>query len=85
MRRITTSDHGGCAQDLKNAGMRLIVSPEQISAIPAMARWIKAGEPFTPIDTQDNLEVACADSRALLAPPRAPRLCDLCVIFFRSP
>jgi len=47
--------------------MRLIVSPEQISAIPAMARWIKAGEPFTPIDTHDNLEVACADSRALLA------------------
>lgn len=60
-------DHGGCAQDLKNAGMRLIVAPEQIAAIPGLARWIKPGEPFTPINTGDNLEVACADSRALLA------------------
>ena len=60
-------DHGGCAQDLKNAGMRLIVAPEQIAAIPGMTRWLKPGEPFTPINTGDNLEVPCADSRALLA------------------
>jgi endoribonuclease LACTB2 len=60
-------DHGGCAQDLKNGGMRLIVAPEQIAAIPGMTRWIKPGEPFTPITMSDNLEVACADSRALLA------------------
>jgi endoribonuclease LACTB2 len=60
-------DHGGCAQDLKNAGMRLIVAHEQTTALAGMARWIKPGEPFTPIGTADNLEVACADSRALLA------------------
>jgi endoribonuclease LACTB2 len=60
-------DHGGCAQDLKNAGMRLIVAPEQVAAIPGMTRWIKPGEAFTPINTGDNFEVAGAESRALLA------------------
>lgn len=44
-------DHAGCAQDLKHSGMRLIVIFEQTATLAAMARWIKSGEPFTPIQT----------------------------------
>src|SRR5215213_7761366 len=32
-------DHAGCAQELKNNGVRLIVTPEQIHGIPLMKLW----------------------------------------------
>ena len=34
-------DHAGAAQDLKHAGMRLVVAEEQVAAIPLMARFMK--------------------------------------------
>jgi endoribonuclease LACTB2 len=60
-------DHAGAAQDLKNAGMRLIVTPEQVGAIPLMKAFIKERDHYTDIVLHDNLLVSCADSRAFLA------------------
>jgi len=60
-------DHAGAAQDLKNAGMRLIVTPEQEGAIAGMKTYIKKGEPYTDITSAGNVIVPCAESRAFLA------------------
>jgi glyoxylase-like metal-dependent hydrolase (beta-lactamase superfamily II) len=59
-------DHAGAAQDLKNAGMRLIVAEEQVAAIPLMAQHMKPTDQYTAIRTEGNLIVTCADSRVLL-------------------
>ena len=59
-------DHAGAAQDLKNAGVRLIVAEEQVAAIPAMARYMKPTDLYTPIQPDGNLVVSCEASRALL-------------------
>ncbi|MFA6165970.1 MAG: MBL fold metallo-hydrolase [Gemmatimonadaceae bacterium] len=60
-------DHAGAAQDLKNAGMRLIVAEEQVAAISLMRRHAKESDRYTEITPDGNLVVSCADSRALLA------------------
>ena len=60
-------DHAGAAQDLKNAGMRLLVAEEQVSAIPLMAQHMKPTDHYTPIVDAANLIVKCSESRALLA------------------
>lgn len=60
-------DHAGAAQDLKNAGMRLIVTAEQVAAIPLMKRHVKASDHYTGISPDGNLVITCAESRALLA------------------
>lgn len=60
-------DHAGAAQDLKQRGMRLIVTPEQVPFLGGMKRYIKPTESYTDITTHDNLIVTIADSRAFLA------------------
>ena len=60
-------DHAGAAQDLKNAGMRLIVAEEQVAAIALMKRHAKESDHCTDITPEGNLVVSCAESRALLA------------------
>jgi glyoxylase-like metal-dependent hydrolase (beta-lactamase superfamily II) len=60
-------DHAGAAQDLKARGMRLIVTEEQVAAIPLMKQWTKPGDDYTEITMHDNTVVPCAASRALLA------------------
>ncbi len=60
-------DHAGAAQDLKNRGMRLIVTEEQESAIPLMARHVKPADHYTPIVPAGNLVIGCTESRSLLA------------------
>ncbi len=60
-------DHAGAAQDLKNKGMRLLVMQEQVAAVPAMMKWGRKMPGYTEIDTRDNLVIAPADGRALLA------------------
>src|SRR5687768_11280128 len=42
-------DHAGATQDLKDRGMRLVVTPEQQDFIPAMKRWTKAVDHYTNI------------------------------------
>ncbi len=60
-------DHAGAAQDLKNRGMRLIVTEEQVDAIPAMKAHIKPTDGYTDIVLHDNLVIRCDESRDLLA------------------
>ncbi|MBM4186866.1 MAG: MBL fold metallo-hydrolase [Gemmatimonadetes bacterium] len=60
-------DHAGAAQDLKNRGMRLVVTPEQLAAIPAMKAHLKPADRYTDIRLDDNLVVPCHESRAFLA------------------
>jgi endoribonuclease LACTB2 len=59
-------DHAGAAQDLKQKGMRLLVTEEQVSAIPAMKRWTKPQDNYTDITTHDNVVIATSASRAFL-------------------
>lgn len=61
------TDHAGCAQELKQKGMRLIVTPEQVAAIPAMKRWTKPADHYVEITTHDNVVVPLSESRAFLA------------------
>src|SRR6476660_7202051 len=60
-------DHAGCAEELKQRGMRLIVTPEQVNAIPAMKRWTKPTDNYVEITTDSNLILPVAESREFLA------------------
>lgn len=60
-------DHAGAAQDLKNEGMRLLVTEEQVSAIPKMKQWTKPRDNYTDIVTSDNVVIKTSESRTLLA------------------
>lgn len=60
-------DHAGVAEDLKQRGMPLWVFEEQVAHIGGMAQYIKPGQPFTPVRSEGNIVLRCADSRAKLA------------------
>jgi len=60
-------DHAGAAQDLKNAGVPLLVIDIQEEAIPLMAQHIKPEDNYTQIALDDNVVIPCAESRTLLA------------------
>ena len=60
-------DHAGAAQDLKNAGVPLLVMDVQVDAIPRMKTWIKPEDNYTEITSHDDRVIPCAESRALLA------------------
>ncbi len=59
-------DHAGAAQDLKLAGMRLIVMDVQAAFIERMRVHVKPADQYTPITLDDNVSLACAESRAFL-------------------
>lgn len=59
-------DHAGAAQDLKNHGMRLVVTEEQVAAIPRMKQWTKPQDNYTEIALDDNLVINTSESRAFL-------------------
>lgn len=60
-------DHAGAAQDLKHAGVPLLVLEEQLAAIPQMKRWTKPQDNYTEITLHDNVVISSAASRAFLA------------------
>jgi glyoxylase-like metal-dependent hydrolase (beta-lactamase superfamily II) len=60
-------DHAGAAQDLKNRGMRLLVTEEQVEAIPMMKRWTKPSDHYTEIVPQGNVVIRAAEGRDLFA------------------
>lgn len=60
-------DHAGCAEELKAHGMTLVVTPEQVDAMPAMARWTKPADRYVPITMRQTRLVPIAESRAFLA------------------
>jgi ribonuclease/clavin/mitogillin len=59
-------DHAGVAQELKLAGVPLLVLDVQVAAIPLMKTWIKPQDHYLEITVHDNVEIPCDESRALL-------------------
>jgi glyoxylase-like metal-dependent hydrolase (beta-lactamase superfamily II) len=59
-------DHAGCAQDLKRAGVPLLVLESQREAIPAMKAQTKPQDHYTEITLSDNVEISFSQSRATL-------------------
>ena len=60
-------DHAGLAEELKRAGVPLLVLDVQVNAIPVMKTWTKPQDHYVEISTHDNLVISCDESRALLA------------------
>ena len=60
-------DHAGLAQELKLAGMRLLVFETQLEAIPPMKAFTKPQDHYLEITTGDIAPVAFAESRSILA------------------
>jgi glyoxylase-like metal-dependent hydrolase (beta-lactamase superfamily II) len=59
-------DHAGLAQELKLAGVPLLVLELQASAIPQMKRWTKPQDHYVEITTHDNVTISFAESCPLL-------------------
>ena len=60
-------DHAGLAQELKMAGIRLIVLENQISAIPLMKRFTKPQDHYVEISLDGNLTITFSESHKVLA------------------
>jgi glyoxylase-like metal-dependent hydrolase (beta-lactamase superfamily II) len=60
-------DHAGLAQELKLAGVPLLVVSSQEPAIPLLKQWMKPEDRFVDITLHDNVVVTPADSRSLLS------------------
>ena len=60
-------DHAGLAQELKGAGIPLLVIDLQTSAIPEMKRWTKQSDNYIDITLDGNRIIPASESRALLA------------------
>ena len=59
-------DHAGLAQDLKDAGVPLLLIDLQVPFVPLMKRHIKPRDRFTDISLAGNVVIPAAESRALL-------------------
>lgn len=59
-------DHAGLAQELKIAGLPLLVLDVQVHAIPLMKTWIKPKDNYLEITTEGNMVISSAESRAVL-------------------
>jgi glyoxylase-like metal-dependent hydrolase (beta-lactamase superfamily II) len=60
-------DHAGLAQELKLAGVALLVMEPQVPAIPLLKQWMKPRDHYLDITLHDNVTIPLAQSRALLA------------------
>jgi endoribonuclease LACTB2 len=59
-------DHAGLAQDLKNAGVRLLMIDVQVPFVHLMERHIKPHDHFTELSMEGNVIIPASESRALL-------------------
>jgi glyoxylase-like metal-dependent hydrolase (beta-lactamase superfamily II) len=59
-------DHAGLAQDLKQAGVPLLVLETQIEAIPRLKSWIKPADQYLDITMHDNVTISFDASRTVL-------------------
>lgn len=59
-------DHAGLAQNMKLAGVPLLVLQTQLAAVPRMREVMKPADRYLDITMHDNVVVSCAESRALL-------------------
>jgi glyoxylase-like metal-dependent hydrolase (beta-lactamase superfamily II) len=59
-------DHAGLAQELKQAGVPLLVLEVQLPAIPLMKTWVKPQDQYVEITLHDNVIISFAESRSVL-------------------
>jgi ribonuclease/clavin/mitogillin len=59
-------DHAGVAQELKLAGVPLLVLDVQVPAIPLMKTWTKPQDQYLEVTMHDNVRISCDESRSLL-------------------
>jgi ribonuclease/clavin/mitogillin len=59
-------DHAGLAQELKLAGVPLLVLETQVAAIPLMRQWVKPQDQYVDITLDGNVTVSFAESRSRL-------------------
>jgi glyoxylase-like metal-dependent hydrolase (beta-lactamase superfamily II) len=59
-------DHAGAAQDLKLAGVPLLVLETQVAAIPLMKQFTKPQDHYTDITLEGNVVITFAESRSVL-------------------
>lgn len=59
-------DHAGLAQELKQAGVPLLVLESQVSAIALMKEATKPQDHYVEITTHDNVVIRFSESRSLL-------------------
>lgn len=59
-------DHAGLAQELKQAGVPLLVLDVQVHAIPLMKRWTKPRDNYVDITMHDNVIISFSESRSVL-------------------
>ena len=59
-------DHAGLAQELKQAGVPLLVLEVQVGAIPVMKTWTKPWDKYVDITMHDNVVISFAESRTVL-------------------
>jgi glyoxylase-like metal-dependent hydrolase (beta-lactamase superfamily II) len=60
-------DHAGLAQELKIAGVSLLVMETQLAAIPLMKRFTKPQDHYVEISLDGNVSISFTESRPLLA------------------
>jgi endoribonuclease LACTB2 len=60
-------DHAGLAQELKLAGVPLLVLDTQIASLPLMKQFTKPRDHYVDISLDGNVVISSAESRALLA------------------
>ena len=59
-------DHAGLAQELKLAGVSLLVLDVQVGAIPMMKAWTKPQDGYVDITLEGTVTISCAESRSVL-------------------
>jgi ribonuclease/clavin/mitogillin len=59
-------DHAGLAQELKLAGVPLLVLDVQVNAIPLMKQFTKPQDHYVEIIPEGNVVIPCAENRRLL-------------------
>jgi endoribonuclease LACTB2 len=59
-------DHAGLAQELKLAGVKLLVLETQVAAIPLMKQWTKPQDQYVGITKDGNVIISFAQSRSRL-------------------
>ena len=59
-------DHAGLAQELKQAGVSLLVLETQVSAIPRLKSWTKPQDRYLDITMHDNVTISFGQSRTVL-------------------
>ena len=60
-------DHAGLAQELKNAGVPLLMMDVQVALAPLLATIVKPTDGYVAVTMHDNVTISCEDSRSVLA------------------